>query len=172
MSWLVWILRRASIKRRARHVGSLSWYLEGSVYTLCACAGTADRSEPARPWVDSKQLRRSPRPRRLQASETPLQTTKKSMPSTARRGLREMLLLGLQFTSRLIHSAVTTRMALEYGIQQRLSVVARNVTVNPCISIVGASSFLKDTFKTAANDWKGRPASDFYDTFVDLLTSS
>jgi hypothetical protein len=64
-------------------------------------------------------------------------------------------------------SAVTTRMALEYGIQQRLPVVGRNVTVEP-LHLDRGSTFLKDTFKTAANDWKGRPASDFYDTFVDL----
>jgi hypothetical protein len=64
-------------------------------------------------------------------------------------------------------SAVTTRMALEYGSKHHLAVVGRNITAEP-LHLHPGSSFFKYTNKIAANDWKGRPASDFYATFVDL----
>ena len=54
-----------------------------------------------------------------------------------------------------------------HAYHEHLPVDGRNVTVE-LLHLDRGSMFLTDTAKTPASDWKGRPASDFYDTFVDL----
>ena len=59
-------------------------------------------------------------------------------------------------------SVVVTQRAIRYGQTHHIQVVGR-VNVSETMHLDRGSNFLKRT-----NDWKGRPPSDFYDTFVDL----
>ncbi|GAX11847.1 hypothetical protein FisN_20Lu109 [Fistulifera solaris] len=56
----------------------------------------------------------------------------------------------------------TTQAAVAYGQKQNLVVVARQAQGDPLHLDRGRDFLVK------SEDWKGRPASDFYDVFVDL----
>jgi hypothetical protein len=58
--------------------------------------------------------------------------------------------------------AEMTRRAIDYGQEHRIQVVGR-VNVSETMHLDRGRNFLG-----YSDDWKGRPASDFYDTFVDL----
>lgn len=59
-------------------------------------------------------------------------------------------------------SVNTSRAAVAYGQEQNLRVVARHAEQDPLHLDRGRDFLVK------SEDWKGRPASDFYDVFVDL----